>query len=175
MHRNTILGFSTAVMVMGSAAISGCASVSTETSDQYAAEADWPVVYEPGYQAAQREKAQQSNFLQQPTGEERLLGVIQYGAGVVSMSKVSGANVAVKAMVAQIKDSQAQSAAYIVRGYAVNDKGVARAQQTAHWRAESLYYRLAKAGVPRSSMLIETRVVSAESGPEGRQAVLIRR
>lgn len=153
---------------------SSCASVSTTTSDQYAAEADWPVVYEPGYQATQRERAKQSNFLKQAAGKEQLVGAIQFAAGVVSMSKVDGANAAVQAMLARL-GPKAQQGTYVVRGYAVNDKGVARAQQTAHWRAESLYYRLAKAGIPKSSMLIETRVVGANSGPDGRQAVLIRR
>jgi len=158
--------------LLGIAMLSACATVSTETSDQYAAEASWPVLYEPGYKEHQARMAQSADSQQLAAG--KLLGSIQYGPGVVSMSKVAGAQQAVKAMLDQLGADAAQGS-YIVRGYAVNDRGVARAQQTAHWRAESLYYRLAKAGIPKASMLIETRVLSPDAGAAGRQAQLITR
>lgn len=156
--------------------LAGCATVSTSTSDQYAAEADWPVVYEPGYQAPRSVEPQVGHPSAKATdaASGKVIAVVQYGSGVVSMTKVAGANAQVREIMRQLGPSGPQGA-YIVRGYAVNDKGVARAQQTAHWRAESLYYRLAKAGLPKSSMLIETRVVGASEGAAGRQAVLIKR
>lgn len=156
--------------------LAGCATVSTSTSDEYAAKADWPVVYEPGYQAPRPADSHvghpSANASDSASGT--VIAVVQYGSGVVSMTKVAGANAQVREIMRQLGASGPQGA-YIVRGYAVNDKGVARAQQTAHWRAESLYYRLAKAGLPKSSMLIETRVVDASQGAAGRQAALIKR
>lgn len=158
--------------LFGFAMLSACATVSTDTSDQYAAEASWPVLYEPGYQATQARITQTTGSTAVSAG--KLVGSVQYGPGVVSMSKVADAQETVKAMLDQL-GSQAAQGSYIVRGYAVNDRGIARAQQTAHWRAESLYYRLAKAGIPKTSMLIETRVLGPDAGAAGRQARLIAR
>lgn len=160
--------------VLAAVLLQGCAS-SPEGAAAGTAEGAWPVIYEPGYQVAQSElKAQHALFsVDQADGNEAILGAISFAAGVVSIGKDPASQARVKTLASQIQ-RHIDGNVVVIRGYAVNDKGLERAQQTAHWRAESLYYGLSRAGIPRASMLIETRVLEANSGQAGRQAVVIK-
>lgn len=174
--RNFRFGFMAALLGSG-LILQGCASAPTG-SVEAGSQSNWPVLYEPGYQEQHASKTALGN----PSSEtnkvaynasETVIGTISFGSGVVSIGKDAESQAKVRALASQI-GRVAPSESVVVRGYAVNDKGVARAQQTAHWRAESLYYGLSRAGVPRASMLIETRVVSSNSGSSGRQAVVVK-
>lgn len=171
-----------AIMVFGGVLLQGC---STATKDKTVAAVDapldaaWPVIFEPGYQTAQLERSSHAQGAISPSavdGDDNnlVIGAIGFAAGVVSIGKDKASMAKVLALADQIQ-RYADGASVVIRGYAVNDKGLERATQTAHWRAESLYYGLSRAGIPQASMLIETRVLEANSGAAGRQSVVVKR
>jgi outer membrane protein OmpA-like peptidoglycan-associated protein len=94
---------------------------------------------------------------------------IDFAAGSVALGDGAEHRDPIKSIAASIKAAGAKA---VITGYANADKGAARAQATANYRAQSVYYKLARAGVPKSSMTMATKTLPAGAGADGRKATV---
>jgi outer membrane protein OmpA-like peptidoglycan-associated protein len=135
------------------------AAACATTSPQQASsgEQNWPVVSEP------------TLFENSPNRSAASAAQIDFAAGSVSLGDGAEHRDPIKTIAANIKAAGGKA---VITGYATADKGEARAQATANYRAQSVYYKLARAGVSKSSMSMETQTLPAGAGAAGRKATV---
>lgn len=149
------------IKVTAVAAASLLAAACASTPSQQAADGgdkNWPVVSEPtlfGSAGTAGAAADQAT--------------IDFAAGSVALGDGAEHRDPIKSIAASIKAAGGKA---VITGYANADKGTARAQATANYRAQSVYYKLARAGVPKSSMTMATKTLPAGAGADGRKATV---
>ena len=120
----------------------------------------------PSQQTGDQQASAPTLFGSAATAEQ---ATIDFAAGSVALGNGAENREPIKSIAASIKAAGAKA---VITGYANADKGAARAQATANYRAQSVYYKLARAGVPKSSMTMATKTLPAGAGADGRKATV---
>lgn len=141
------------------ALVAGCAS-NPPAAQTTANKAAWPVIYEPGLAAAEQQTQARYEML------------FEYAS--VSLGQGAENRDPVKSIAANINQALLQNPQLVVmiKGFASSENGAERAKTTALYRAQSVYYKLARAGVPKSVMSYQPVVLAADASEQARKAIV---